>query len=123
MLIRLPSGAETKVSVRMLSPLKDATSSLSMASNIAFCASAAALASGVFSAASNSSRLATSLAGPISGMDPKIALIRGSMRGSERILEAMGAFPCRWLFRSSLREAGGSVTGEGARATEAWSPT
>jgi hypothetical protein len=54
-----PSGEEVRVSTRTVKPADGATSSLSIESNKAVCWASAASAAGVFSCASNSSRLET----------------------------------------------------------------
>src|SRR5215471_15760784 len=88
MLTELPSGDEVNCSVRTLSPLDGAISSVSIASRNAFMPSALAVAELVASSASNCSRLAT-LIGVGSSNVANTALIRGSTRGSSASLEAM----------------------------------
>ena len=92
MLTQLPSGEDWKRSVRMARPAEGATVSLSTMSIIAFWAAAMARPDSDASMASSASRLATSPSGGLSGMAPKIALMRGSMRGSSTSFEAIRRF-------------------------------
>ena len=95
MLTRLPSGADVKVSVRIVSPIDGAISSLSIADIIAFVASPRAFASGVETSASSWARSLASGAGGRSGQPPITALMRGSIRGSAMSLAAMCSSVCR----------------------------
>ena len=86
----LPSGADTNVSCRMVRPADGAMASLSIISAKALKAPKRASASGLLYSATSSSREVTSVVGGISGMAPKTAFRRGSIRGSSLIFEAMG---------------------------------
>src|SRR4051794_20473309 len=81
MLTELPSGEAMNRSVRTLSPVDGAITSVSIASRNAFMPAALAVADSVASSASISSRLAT-LLGVGSSKLANTALIRGSTRGS-----------------------------------------
>src|SRR6266851_1021269 len=85
----LPSGEERKRSVRVFKPVDGATSSVPVASRKACRAAALARADSEFSCSSNSSRLAT-LGRSGRPNEPSTALMRGSIRGSSTIFEAMG---------------------------------
>ena len=80
-LIEFPSGEETNVSVVIVRPSEGAISSVSADSTNRWNDARPAMAFSVLAAAMSCSRSATSLP-PRTGILPKMAFSRGSMRGS-----------------------------------------
>src|SRR5690242_12020129 len=101
MLIMLPSGSERMLSRVTFSPAEGATVSKSKDSISALNIAARAFPCSLFSSARRSSRLLTSPAA-VRTIAPNRALMRGSMRGSSAIFEAMTFYSLGWLRRFRL---------------------